>query len=270
MSTSNHLDSEWRETLSLVSSFGDKCAPRGYEIRELLNHTIRVDMRYPVLIEPLRKVNYRFMFAEAAWILSGSNSLDELTPYNSNMAKFSDDGVTLDGAYGPRFVRQLDYVARALFKDRDTRQATMTIWSPNPEPSKDIPCTVAIDFKLRRNRLHAQVFMRSSDVWLGVPYDVFSFTMMTCEVLRRLNYALGHDVYKPGTLYLTAASSHIYTPEFYNVNKDTIRHLCETAPDEHQNLSELPTSFYSSINVTRTDLVNQLKAVRDNKELRWW
>jgi thymidylate synthase len=217
----NTLNEEWLRTVKLIRDTGMVYAPRGLKILEVPHGSVAVDMHYPVLTLPGRKLGYRFMAAEAAWILSGSDRLDEILPWSRRMADFSDDGATLRGAYGPRFVSQLDWVVAKLLADPDTRQATMTLWTPRPAASKDVPCTVALDFKLRDGRLNLHAFMRSSDAWLGLPYDVFSFTMMAARVLGTF-VARGGNTYGGldlGTLYLTAASSHLYLPDVHKFSE---------------------------------------------------
>jgi thymidylate synthase len=252
-----NMDDMWLRTYRHVVHFGRVVSPRGMKIREIDHHGIYVDMNYPVLTLPGRKLNYKFMAAEALWILEGSDRVADLAPYNPAMARFSDDGVTLAGAYGPRFVAQLSYVLAKLKEDRDTRQATLTLWTPNPTQSKDIPCTVAMDFKIRDDRLNLHVFMRSSDVWLGLPYDVFSFTMIACLVACHLN-AAGPPV-TPGTLYLTAASSHVYEAQWGAEVEAT---GCECLP--------LPEPYYAA---RPSSLLASLRVLRDSRRgdvIRWW
>ena len=212
MAIAANATSAWRQAL-FTALQGDEVSPRGKEVREILGYTTRIGMAFPVVTDMLRKLNYRFMFAEAAWILGGRNDVGYLTKFNPHMAQFSDDGEALAGAYGIPFTEQLDFVVRKLKEDRDTRQATMTLWRPNPAPSKDIPCTVALDFKIRDNLLVTQVFMRSSDVWLGLPYDIFAFSMMSYRVIERL-HELGGEPVVPGALLITAASSHLYSQHY--------------------------------------------------------
>ena len=211
------LNQVWPRLLERTLRTGQALAPRGQPILELRQETIAVDMTQPLLTIKDRKVSMKGAAAEAAWICSGSDKLSEIQPYLPKMQLFSDDGATLFGAYGPRFREQLGYVVAKLLEDEDTRQAAMTLWRPNPPATKDVPCTTMLDFKLRQRKLNLHVFMRSSDQWLGVPYDVFSFTMMACCVLGLVNQggisAPGRPLfpyYSLGTLYLTAASSHIY------------------------------------------------------------
>lgn len=249
------MDAEWHRTIDLIRTHGRRVAPRGMPILELDHHTVAVDMRYPVLRCADRKLNYRFMAAEALWIISGANDLASLAEHNPNMAKFSDDGVTLAGAYGPRIMSQIEYAVKKLVDDRDTRQATLTIWQPNPASSKDIPCTVAMDFKIRDEKLNLHVFMRSSDAWLGLPYDVFSFTSVAAKVLSKLNIRTFPAYATLGTLYLTAASSHLYE-EHWDVPVAQNATPCAPMPDE---FCEIPGA-----------ILGALKNTKKGDPLRWW
>lgn len=213
----------WMGTLEDLFLDGVPTQPRGQPTIELLQHTVVVDLLHPVISAPSRKLSEKFLGGEAHWILSGDNRVETIAPYNRNIAQFSDDGVEFFGAYGPRIVDQLDYVVEKLLEDEDSRQAGLTTWRQNPPSTKDVPCTISMFFNLRKSKLNCHVYMRSNDVWLGFPYDVFNFSMVAMLVLCRLNgkLALGDPpyqgeerdfpvVYRPGALYLTAMSRHLY------------------------------------------------------------
>lgn len=204
--------SEWLLMLEAIVQHGYPAFPRDKEIKELLATQLKFDMEYPVVSTKLRKLGYKFMAAEAYWILTGDNRVETIAPYSKAIANFSDNGVTFDGAYGPMIKQQFDYVVDALVKDNDSRQAVLTIWRPSPAPSKDIPCTVAVQFFIRDGFLHCIDTMRSSDIWLGVPYDVFNFAMLSIQVglalrEREVHVSLGHMV-------LQAGSQHLYATNF--------------------------------------------------------
>ena len=211
----NNMNWAWLHAVSNTLAWGQLVSPRGKATKETLHRTITVDMNRPVLTVEARKLSYRFMAAEAFWILTGDDRVESIAPYNKAIADFSDDGKTFFGAYGPKVVQQMPYVIRKLYEDPDTRQAGLTIWRESPPTTKDVPCTVAMFFNIRGGRLNASVFMRSSDVWLGVPYDVFNFSMIAHFICGSLNQSgrlvgLGGGLLEPGTLYLTAISSHLY------------------------------------------------------------
>lgn len=204
-------NSAWMYTLQDIFTAGLPVAPRGQETLEMLQHTMRVDMRFPVVTAPARKLSEKFLGAEAYWILTGDDTVAGISPFNKNISQFSDNGETFFGAYGPKIKEQLDYVVSKLKEDPDTRQAGLNIWRENPPPTKDVPCTVSMFFNIRGGRLNAHVFMRSSDIWLGVPYDVFNFSMVAHLICCRLNAnAERRMIITPGILHLTAASRHLY------------------------------------------------------------
>lgn len=205
----------WLRTLDRILNDGDVVSPRGKPTLELRHHCFEMSMKYPVVLCPLRKLSYTFLAGEALWILNGDDTVAGIAPYNPNIAQFSDDGKTFFGAYGPRVKQQLDYVVAKLLEDEDTRQAGLTTWRPNPPKTKDVPCTIAMFFSIRNRQLHCDVFMRSSDAWLGLPYDSFNFTMIALKVACAYNAMIadGYRIRKPlemGVLRVTAVSSHLY------------------------------------------------------------
>lgn len=195
-----------------------KCVDDGQECGntlELLSSSLSFDMSDPIVLCKGRKVNYGFMFAEAAYILTGSSSVQYLEGFISKFGDYSDMYPLQQGSYGPPFVEQLRYVVETLQANDQSRQAVMTIWRPNPRQSKDIPCTLGLQFLIRDNKLHTIVTMRSSDIFTGLIYDMFCFTAMSATVLAYLDYS---DV-KLGTCWINAGSSHLYKRDFDRIKK---------------------------------------------------
>ena len=187
---------------------GERVRVRGQLTKELLDVRLcLLNPRANILHHPVRDLNYRFMVAEWLWMSFGRRDVASLAQYNQHMREYSDNGVTLYGAYGPPLRDQLgDYVLWCL-SEENSRQAVLTIWRPNPPMSKDIPCTVAMQFLRRGSHLHLIVTMRSSDVWLGLPYDVFNFTQIQAATAA----LVGAEV---GWFSLHLGSSHLYEQHF--------------------------------------------------------
>lgn len=180
---------------------------------EILAHTMQFSMKFPIVtIKP--KTSWLYMISEPLWVIDGSNHLEWAPEIEKIQAPYSDDGHVLNGAYGPPFKQQLSYVVNKLNEDRNSRQAVMTIWKRAPKPSKDIPCTVAIQFVIREGIIHSIVTMRSSDVGMGLPYDMLTFTCMAAEVASRLK-----EPVELGDCYITAGSRHIYADQMDTLNK---------------------------------------------------
>jgi hypothetical protein len=212
----------WIALIRRIYEGGAQSHPRNLRIKELVCHTTRVDMRWPIVSIKRRKMGFKFMVAESYWILAGKNDVASLQPYSPHIASFSNDGYHFDGAYGPKIIDQLRYVVDTLEKDPDSRQAVIEIWRPNPRDSKDVPCTLTVQWLIRDGKLHCIDTMRSSDAWLGWVYDVWNFTALSTYILlflkERANKSQGPypstfqfmRKLKLGALFLTAGSSHLY------------------------------------------------------------
>ncbi len=226
--TTGSANIEWENLLRNIIYFGESRSPRNILTKELLCNTTIIDMTRPVITFKQRKMGYKFMTAEAAWILSGDNRLSNINKYSPFIWEFSDDGAFYSGAYGPKIVDQLTYICDMLEQDRDTRQAVLTIWRENPRPSRDIPCTTTLQFMIRDGYLCCFDTMRSSDVWLGWVYDVFNMSMLSGYILlllrdRAKRRGENAKKIKLGNLYLTAGSQHLY-----NKNIDAAKKFIDT------------------------------------------
>lgn len=131
-----------------------------------------------VLFDSDRDANPFFHLFESIWMLGGRNDVEFLQKFNSTIGQFSDDGLTLHGAYGHRWRNhfdhdQIDGVIKALVGDPNTRRAVLAMWDPYIDPpvaaagGKDVPCNTHVYFNVRPdNKLDMTVCNRSNDmVW---------------------------------------------------------------------------------------------------------
>ncbi|MFI1888785.1 thymidylate synthase [Streptomyces jumonjinensis] len=196
--------------ISLAKS-GERVSPRGMATREVRDvHLLLTKPRARLLYAPpARIVNPAFAVAETVWHLSGSDA-PWIFDYNARLRKYADDGVLL-GAYGPRMrnwagkVDQLARVVEILKEDPDSRRALIQLYNPAQDTAghKDVPCTLGFRFHLRAGRLHMATTMRGQDVWIGMPYDVFFYTVLHELVAGWLDAELGE-------FHLHVGSLHIY------------------------------------------------------------
>ncbi len=190
------------DLLRKVITKGKLTFPRGFTCKELDGFQVKLDMNEPELTLAGRGCNRNFMAAEFLWILAGRNDLAFVERFNSQMANFSDDGKSLYGAYGQGIGEQLKFCMKTLKEDESSRQAVMTFWKPNPSKSKDIPCTIGLHFMVRDGKLNCYSHMRSNDLWLGFPYDVYTFSMLSKFVADNLGFKLGYMVHNADSMHL--------------------------------------------------------------------
>jgi len=147
---------------------------------------------------------------ELIWYLSGSKDLKFISYYLPIYENYSDDGKTIFGGYGPRLFNmrdtydQVENVIKLLRKKKSSRQAVIQLFDAGDivGEHKDIPCTCTLQFMIRKSRLQMFTNMRSNDVFLGLPHDVFAFTMLQEIMARTLEVELGDYKHAVGSLHL--------------------------------------------------------------------
>ncbi len=156
---------------------------------------------------------------ELAWYLSRSNSADFISYYITRYREYAEADGTIHGAYGPRLfgMRDVDQVGNVITKLRTkptSRQAVIQLFDAGDlaREWKDIPCTCSLQFMVRSDRLDMATMMRSNDAFVGLPHDVFTFTMLQ-EIVAR---ALGCE---PGAYSHFAGSLHVYDENEANARK---------------------------------------------------
>jgi len=194
-------------------------SPRGMKIREKLGYSFRIaDARDRLPYVPHREFSISYCIAELLWYLSGNNSTEWIGTYAPFWKNISDDGQTANSAYGsrifkshPRIAETVDhewtqwkYVTEELKRDPDSRRAVVHIRSPHDSilAQKDIPCTIALQFFIREGFLHQVAMMRSSDLILGIAYDVPAFTMFQELLANQLGVGVGSYTHISNSLHL--------------------------------------------------------------------
>lgn len=210
--TGNTVNEVWEQAFIAL----DKLASKGFEdssrdgavVGEYLDAVMVVnDPTRNIVTSPIRKMPMRYAVGELAWYLSGSNRVDAIAQFAKKWAEISDDGETNNSAYGYRIFHkfgfdQWEFVKELIKRDPNTRQAVIHIKDASNAPTKDTPCTVYLQFFLRDNKLNLSVHMRSNDIWMGVPYDMFSFCFLQVKMAMELGVEVGTYTHYAGSLHM--------------------------------------------------------------------
>jgi thymidylate synthase len=150
---------------------------------------------------------------ELCWYLSGSNRTEDIAYYVRYYRNFDENGIIF-GGYGPRLlsfdgVNQIDYVTRLLQDAPSSRKAVIQLFDHRDvvEPHADVPCTCTLQYLLRGGRLSAITYMRSNDVFRGMPHDLFCFTMLQELIARSVGAELGSYHHMVGSLHMYDADA---------------------------------------------------------------
>lgn len=242
-------------------------SPRGFKIKEKLGVKFTIlNPRKRIPYVPARKFSMHYMIAELLWYISGNNSTKWIANYASFWNNISDDGETANSAYGARIfkehprissgeLKQWDYVLNELREDRDSRRAVIHIRVPedSAHAKLDVPCTLSLQFFIRDNKLHQIAHMRSSDLILGIAYDIPAFTFIQEMLAMELGIELG-------TYTHVSNSLHIYERHF-----DMVTAML----DQHSHREEVTTDLPSQPPIDKLMLAEQdLRAASSLLEVR--
>lgn len=215
-----NIDEVWEQWFGIITR-NDAVATAesrdGAVVGEVLNAvTIIDDPTRCILKSKIRNLPMRYMVGELLWYLSGNGSLDAIRLYTSAWDRMSDDGKTVNSNYGERIQRakdecsgfnfnQLEMVEEMLRTHPESRQAVIHIKQARDLikfPTKDVNCTVCLQFFIREGKLYLTTYMRSNDLWMGFPNDVFQFTAIQIWLAMKLGYKLGSYTHIAGSLHL--------------------------------------------------------------------
>jgi len=185
-----------------------------------------------VLFDWRRDANPFFHLAEALWMLAGSDLVDFVGQFASQMFEYSDDGETIHGAYGYRWrhrfgVDQLWNAIKLLRNDRTTRRCVIGIYDPRVDAmytGKDLPCNTMVHFRVQPgNYLDMTVSNRSNDmVWGAYGANAVHFSVLQEFIARAAGLRVGAYCQVSNNLHLYkhhyhfATSPPAYEFELYN------------------------------------------------------
>ena len=208
-----------REYLDLVSRLLDAGVPKqdrtGTGTRSVFGHQMRFDLEAGFPLVTTKKVHVRSVVAELLWFLRG----------DTNTAWLRERGVTIwdewadaDGELGPVYgyqwrswptphgqhVDQIAQVVEQIRSDPDSRRHIVSAWNVADIPRMALaPCHTLFQFYVAQGRLSCQLYQRSADVFLGVPFNIASYSLLTTMVAQVTGL-------RPGELVHTLGDAHLY------------------------------------------------------------
>ena len=153
--------------------------------------------------------------AELCWALTGEKNIKLIDKYSKMWSKFTNEVGEVETAYGYRMRRhfgrdQLLELKDLINKDISTRQALVSYWDPvsdgllNQGKVKNVPCPFAWQINVdSEDSLHLTLFMRSSDLVVGLPYDFMFYDQLALALANELNLSKKN-------ITIMSANSHIY------------------------------------------------------------
>lgn len=204
------LDDLLRATYQAIQRDGRLIRPTRGHAREIVGACLELTNPRARLSRTETRRRQVSTIAELCWYLSGTNAAEPILFYLPRYKVDVETDGRIHGAYGPRLFgtgpdARLQAIIELLKASSASRRAVVQIFDHSdlgPGRHKDIPCTCTLQFLLRHDEVHLVVNMRSNDAFLGLPHDVFAFTMIQELVARSLGVEVGRYIHMVGSLHL--------------------------------------------------------------------
>ena len=179
----------------------------GYQMR------FNLEEGFPVLTT--KKLHLKSIIHELLWFISGDTNIRYLTDNGVTIwNEWADENGNLGPVYGyqwrswpaggNRKIDQLSNVINAIKKSPDSRRHIVSAWNVGDIEKMALPpCHIMFQFYVAAGRLSCQLYQRSCDIFLGVPFNIASYALLTLMVAQVTGY-------KPGDFVHTLGDAHIY------------------------------------------------------------
>ncbi len=208
-----------RQYLDLVSAILEKGAPKGDRTGTGTLSTFGYQMRFPLAdgfpLLTTKKLHTRSIFHELLWFLKGETNIRYL---KENNVTIWDEWANGDGDLGPIYGKQwrswegkdgkpIDQIAAVIEEIKtnpNSRRLIVSAWNVADIPKMALaPCHCFFQFYVSQGRLSCQLYQRSCDVFLGVPFNIASYALLTHMVAQVTGL-------EPGDFVHTLGDAHLY------------------------------------------------------------
>lgn len=220
---------QYLNLLNHVMNHGDKKNDRtGTGTLSIFGYQMRFDLseKFPLLTT--KKVHLKSVIYELLWFLKGSTNIKYLQDNGVSIwDEWADEHGDLGPVYGSqwrswrthdnRSIDQIDKLITDLKTNPDSRRLIVSAWNvAEIENMKLPPCHCFFQFYVANNKLSCQLYQRSADIFLGVPFNIASYALLTLMIAQVVNL-------EPGEFVHTLGDAHIYSNHFDQVNEQLKR-----------------------------------------------
>lgn len=201
----NHND-YYAQTINLLKKRGKKVITRGKNMIECTGVACEVfNTRDRILTEKNRKWSLKIWMHEFLWYQSENPNVKTISKYLKAWSNFADENGMVNSNYGFHWGGQVKNIIRILKNDSGARHASFNIYESKYShiTTKDVPCTFAVQFLVRNDKLDIIVFNRSRDLCKGEHGgDFFNFSLLQELIANELDLDVGSYKAYHGSLHL--------------------------------------------------------------------
>lgn len=181
----------------------------------VFGHQSRYDLADGFPLVTTKKLHTKSIVYELLWMLQGDTSIKYLNDHGVTIwDEWADPNGDLGPVYGHQWrswpardgttIDQLGNVVAAIKKNPDSRRLIVTAWNPADVDKMALPpCHLLFQFYVANGRLSCQLYQRSADIFLGVPFNIASYALLTCMMAQVCDL-------EPGEFIHTLGDAHLY------------------------------------------------------------
>lgn len=212
----------------------------------LFGHQMRFDMRDGFPLVTTKKLHLRSIIHELLWFLKGETNVEYL---RENKVSIWDDWATESGELGPiygkqwrawpspdgREIDQIAWLVDEIKRNPDSRRLIVSAWNVGELPDMAlVPCHALWQVSVMGGRLHLQLYQRSADVFLGVPFNIASYSLLLHMLAQQCDL-------EPGEFVWSGGDCHIYNNHLEQVKLQIER---EPYPLPKLSIKRRPSSIF--------------------------
>ena len=222
---------QYQDLVRHVLTHGNKKEDRtGTGTLSVFGYQMRFDLNAGFPLLTTKKVHLKSIIHELLWFLQGSTNIAYL---KENGVRIWDEWADENGNLGPVYgyqwrnwpkpdgthIDQISQVVKMIKSNPDSRRLIVSAWNvADVDQMKLPPCHAFFQFYVADGKLSCQLYQRSADIFLGVPFNIASYALLTMMVAQVCGLKLGDFVH-------TLGDAHIYSNHFEQVNEQLKRDL---------------------------------------------
>ena len=197
----------------------DKSDRTGTGTRSVFGHQLRFDLSAGFPVVTTKRVHLKSIIVELLWFLRGDTNVRWLQENGVTIwDEWADENGDLGPVYGKQWrswpsrdggtIDQVEDVVRRIRTDPDSRRLVVSAWNvADIDRMKLPPCHALFQFYVAGGKLSCQLYQRSADVFLGVPFNIASYALLTHMVAQQCDLGVGDFVW-------TGGDTHLYVNHF--------------------------------------------------------
>ena len=211
----------------------------GTGTRSWFGYQMRFDLQQGFPLITTKKLHLRSIIVELLWFLKGSSNVQYLRDNSVTIwDEWADEHGELGPVYGVQWrswpapdggtIDQISQVVREIKQNPDSRRLIVSAWNVGDIPKMALPpCHLLFQFYVAQGKLSCQLYQRSCDIFIGVPFNIASYALLTHMVAQQCDLEVGDFVW-------TGGDCHIYSNHFDQVREQLSRTPRSVPKARHQ------------------------------------